>query len=187
MVARSLALLCVLACVVHADTLRPPPTLWVGGQIDLIPFVRFEDLADSVPGPSESGFEAILDYRVSPILTIGVAPRVVLGVHPNGSFDRSIYEFDLRGRITLGGQVSDDLRVHSITELGYSSIENNVRLDCSDTYLSSRGVVFGEGVGMVFRRLMLEMSYQWGHQSVGGIHPDPHQLTVGIGLLFGVN
>ena len=166
---------------------------WIGGQLDLMPSGT---LHESVLGMSASAdmasaiaFGGVLDYRVSPLVTLGFAPRVVLNVKlPTNT--NSAKQFDLRARVTVGKDVAPKFRLYGIGTLGYSIML--LPTDPMGNTYHPHGLILGFGGGISYAinpRLLFigELSYQLGYQGTTAqgvsVSFGDDYLTLGGGLL----
>jgi hypothetical protein len=180
----------------------PAPTslLWIGPQLDLMPSGSVTAQSGSNPSVSADldsaiGLGGVIEYRVSPLITVGLAPRFATPIKVHNASD-SGNQLDVRARVTVGKEVAPRFRLHGIATLGYSWIFHLVcEMDqngaCAD-YLTVKGVVFGFGAGMYYTispRLLFsaEISYQIGRQGTtfnnADLRASDDYLTLGFGLL----
>ena len=197
----------VIACVVLASSVaaaepEPAPAnlLWIGPQLDIL--AGGSVTASSGNNPSVSadldsaiGLGGLIEYRVSPLVTVGLAPRFATPIRVHNATDSGT-QLDLRARVTVGKEVAPRVRLHGIATLGYSWIfhllsEQNQMTGATD-YVTVKGVVFGFGAGLYYTlgpRLLLagEVSYQIGRQGTSIMNTDVRAsddyLTLGVGLL----
>jgi hypothetical protein len=168
---------------------------WVGGELDLMLAGQIDTTFDGVSGNSDAatafGFGGVLDYRASPWITIGLAPRFVIGVQPNNG-NASSNQLDLRARVTIGNEVAPRLRLYGIGTIGYSWIFDIFRDDLTGDQYNSDGFIWSLGVGVSYAinhrlRFTGEISYQFGYQggSVDNFNftVSDNFLTLGIGLM----
>jgi len=155
----------------------PVPTskLWFGGQVDLLASARYTAAANgmsaTISGSAAIGIEGLLDYRITRIVTVGLAPRMYVGAEPDGSSSTG-FQFDLRARVTAGDEIAPRVRLHGIGQVGYSFLEHvlefNTGMGSTQTF-NSKGLIFGLGAGIVYTyssRMLItgEISHQWGRQ-----------------------
>lgn len=180
----------------------PPPTTtppgvaplvtsktWIGGALDLQASGRLYLEVDGQSASEESnsplGVGGFIEGRVSPYITIGFAPRILIGVRAEPAEDSGT-QYDLRGRMRIGNMVAPRAHLHGIVTAGYSIISNVF----ADDFTSS-GLILGAGIGLAYTinpRLLLigELSYQVGSQ--GGelmgtdVEASSKFLTLGIGV-----
>lgn len=190
----------VSASAQPAPAPEPANLLWIGPQLDLM--ASGSVTAQSGNNPSVSadldsaiGLGGLIEYRVSPLVTVGLAPRFATPIKIHNATD-SGNQLDLRARVTVGKEVAPRFRLHGIATLGYSWIfhllcQQDQNGACAD-YLTVKGVVFGFGAGMYYTispRLLFsgEISYQIGRQGTTIANTDVRAsddyLTLGIGLL----
>ena len=186
-----------------APASEPIPTatgrLWVGPQLDIMAGgnVTLESGANSASADLESaiGLGGIVEYRVSPLVTVGLAPRFAAPIRIHQATDSGT-QVDLRARVTVGKDVAPRVRLHGIATLGYSWIfhlvsEQNQMTGASE-YTTTKGIIVGFGAGLYYTispRLLLagELSYQIGRQGTTVANTDVRAsdnfLTLGVGLL----
>jgi hypothetical protein len=168
---------------------------WIGGELDLMLAGQIDTTFDGVSGNADAatafGFGGVLDYRASPWITIGLAPRFVIGVQPNNG-NASSNQLDLRARVTIGNEVAPRLRLYGIGTIGYSWIFDIFRDDLNGDQYNSDGFIWSLGVGVSYAishhlRFTGEISYQFGYQggSVDNFNftVSDNFLTLGIGLM----
>jgi hypothetical protein len=182
---------------------EPVPTatgrLWLGPQLDIMAGgnMTVESGPNSASADLDSaiGLGGIIEYRVSPLVTVGLAPRFGTPVRLHQATDSGT-QLDLRARVTVGKDVAPRVRLHGIATLGYSWIfhlvtETNQMTGAMD-YVTTKGIVFGLGAGLYYTlspRLLLagELSYQFGRQGTTVANTDVRAsddfLTLGVGLL----
>lgn len=177
----------------------PPPSsdvkLWIGPQLDIMPIGRIHRNVAGVDASTDAsmafGLGGLLDYRVHPYFTIGVAPRFVVPVKEDEA-EESASAFDLRFRGTAGKDVSSTVRLHGIITLGYSWIFDLYE-DTAGMGHTSSGFIFGIGGGIHYAirpRVLLvgELSYQFGYQRTTitaiKVEADASYLTFGFGVVF---
>src|SRR5262249_45349948 len=82
-----------------------PANWWLGGSMDLLFFGSIEQAmmgaGTSVDTNTTVGFGGVLEYMVSPLVSIGFAPRVLIGVRPERVYESS-NQLDLRMRVAVG-------------------------------------------------------------------------------------
>lgn len=155
--------------------------LWLGGAIDLQLSGSFRLEAtymgmtsrDTADANSPLGIGGFIEARVSPYITLGFAPRVLLGVKPENS-DDSGTEYDLRARLRIGNMVAPRINLHGIVTGGYSMIRGvfsvfDQTTGLRDHYFNPSGLIFAAGIGVAYTinpRLLFigELSYQFGWQ-----------------------
>lgn len=181
----------------------PEPKLTVGGQLDLVAAGNFDIKVGNneagIGANSSLGVEGLLDYRVSQLVTIGLAPRLIAGLRPNINGAGSGTEYDVRARTTIGDFVAPKVRIHGIGELGYSWISHVFTVNGttgSSMYVTPHGLLMVIGAGMTYAvtprlRITGEISQQWGFQNTDymGTNIETHTsfLTLGVGLVGAVD
>ncbi|HUJ60433.1 MAG TPA: hypothetical protein VLX92_18155 [Kofleriaceae bacterium] len=80
------------------------PSIWLGGGLELLPFGTSEidigNLGFQSDAATAFGVNAIFEYRLGHVFTVGFAHRLVLDVHDTETHGDSAELFDLRGRLT---------------------------------------------------------------------------------------
>jgi hypothetical protein len=182
---------------------EPPPMatgrLWLGPQLDLMAGGNVTLMAGSNTASADLdnaiGLGGLVEYRVSPLVTVGLAPRFGTPIRLHQATDSGT-QLDLRARVTVGKDVAPRVRLHGIATLGYSWIfhvvsETNQMTGAMD-YVTTSGIIFGLGAGLYYTlgpRLLLagELSYQFGRQGTTIANTDVRAsdnfLTLGVGLL----
>ena len=144
----------------------PDSQTWIGGSVGLSPVGTLKSTASG--GPTFTSDAAIafqinglLDYRVTPLLSIGFAPGIIFNVTTSEG-DKSGTELDLPIRLAIGGPVAPKVRFYGFVSPGYSVLfppSGNGGAHPSGLMLG-----FGGGVGIsVARGVMLtgELGYQF--------------------------
>ena len=183
---------CAAACALSLSASVKADT-HIGGGLHLLPGGTFE-ISNGTDSESQSlgtafGMTGLVDFDVHPNLSIGVAPRLILNIKPEGETDAA-KQFDLAVRFTGGAPVgAGNIRMFGFLAPGYSTMF----FPNSDSNIDNpAGVVLGFGGGLAFAlqpglELTGELGYQMGFQSVSvngetfGITTD--FMHVGIGIL----
>jgi hypothetical protein len=190
----------VIACAAWAPTAAadpwPDPRTWLGFEADLLLAGQIKGGINNTTTTDDANSTAalgvVLDYRAAPWLTIGFAPRVVLGVEANNGNNMSFTQLDLRLRVTAGQQVAPRLRLYGIGTLGYSIVFNEVLDIINNTRVNSDGLIWSLGGGIAYSiaprvRLTGEVSYQVGYQGTTiqgqSITASDNYLTIGVGVM----
>jgi hypothetical protein len=194
----------------HAQPAPPPPPpipssapsvgsgisaarLWLGPQLDIMPSGSLNGEANgssaSFDTSSAFGLGGLVELRVARLVTLGVAPRLILPVKVSGATDSGT-EIDLRARATVGNQVGPRSRLHGIATAGYSWMVNVLALTDANgnliRYQTTSGLVIGFGMGGSYAinpRLLFvgEVSYQLGYQGTTVTEPPVMDLEVKAG------
>jgi len=176
--------------------------LWMGAQLDLLASSHYTvnemGMGGTVSGSAAIGAEALIDYRIGRYISLGVAPRVFVGAEPD--FSRSTgYQFDLRGRITVGDEVAPRIRVHGIVQGGYSFLVHSFDYDNGmggTQHVNSQGFIFGGGAGVAYTyssRMLItgELTHQWGRQNASimgvDVEASANDWTLGGGILVAMD
>ena len=187
------------APAVSAPPPAPQARLWVGPQLDIMTAgsVTLSAAGNTASADLDNaiGLGGIAEYRVTPLVTVGLAPRFATPVRLHQA-NESGSQLDVRARVTIGKDVAPRVRLHGIATLGYSWLfhvvaENNT-MTGSSSYVTPSGFVVGFGAGVYYTispRLLLagELSYQIGRQGTTISNVDVRAsddfLTLGVGLL----
>jgi hypothetical protein len=145
---------------------EPGPRAWIGGSLGLSPIGTLKSTASGGPTFTDDAAVAfqingLLDYRVTPLLSIGFAPGIIFNVKTSGG-DSSGTELDLPIRLALGGPVAPKVRLYGFVSPGYSVLFPPS--DSGGGHPSGLMLGFGGGVGVrVARGVMLtgELGYQF--------------------------
>lgn len=178
-------------------TAESEPRIWIGPQLDLLPLGNLHaeagDTTVDVDTATTVGFGGALDVRVTPYVSLGIAPRLIIGVKGDDD-DESRNQLDLRARVTVGSEVAPRVRVHGIGTIGYSMILDAIEI--ADETKSASGLIAGFGAGMGYRlqpnlQLTGEITYQLGWQGTSfegvDIEISDRFLTLGVGLLVALD
>lgn len=99
----------------------------VQAQVEMLPVgdveIGVDDQSQSYDAELAYGISAAFDYAVTPYLSVGVAPRLVLNVRPDGSEfedDDAGKQLDLRARVLAHLPVAPKLEVFGSLTPGYS-------------------------------------------------------------------
>jgi len=191
-----------------AANAEPPPApavpeatdpLWIGPQLDLMVSgsVDVEANGQTASGNLDTAFGlgGVLEYRVSPLVTVGFAPRFAVPVKVNQA-NTSGEQLDLRARITVGKEVAPRFRLHGIATLGYSWIfgmfSQQNQMTGANESISTSGIIGGLGAGTYYTinphlLFVAELSYQYGRQGTTIQNVDVRAsdtfVTFGFGLM----
>jgi hypothetical protein len=152
----------------------PFKALSVSAQVDLMPVgsidVKFGELEESVDTDFAYGLGVNVLYRVSPMLSFGLAPRYILNVKGSDSEDdvddEAAKELDLRARVQVELPVAPQLSVFGHVSPGYSIV---FVPDSGDEDFKGLVVAFGAGATYdLAPNLYLtgDVSYQLGFHEV---------------------
>jgi hypothetical protein len=99
------------------------PRLWLGGNLGVSPIgtikVGVGDQTASGDASAAVGVSGFIEYRVTPLFSIGFAPNILLHVQADGA-DDSATALDLPIRLSIGGDVAPRIRVYGFASPGYS-------------------------------------------------------------------
>jgi len=178
--------------------------LSIGGSVGLSPIGALKSQVSGGPAFSDDAATAfqvngLLDYRVTPLLSIGFAPGIIFNVKTSNG-DSSGTELDLPLRLALGEPVAPKIRVYGFVSPGYSVLFPPS--NSGSGHPSGLMVGFGGGVGLrVAPGIMLtgELGYQFRFLSTtetinlgtigGGIDVTSHvslqenYLTLAVGVV----
>lgn len=100
-----------------------PVKLWLGGHLGVSPIgtQKTEALGLSTSVDTATAFElgGRAEFQVTPLVTIGFAPSILLGVKAKGA-DRASSELDLPLRLALGGPIAPRIRLYGFAAPGFS-------------------------------------------------------------------
>ncbi|HEY6223050.1 MAG TPA: hypothetical protein VIW26_04655 [Gemmatimonadales bacterium] len=151
----------------HAQGVPEPPSsarLWLGGDLAVSP-VGTERYTTTARTPLSSALNTmysaglLLDYRVSSVVSVGLAPAVIFNWG-------NVMLLGLPARLTVGGEFASGTRLYAFATAGYEhSIGLPSDLDPGGEE-SDAGFIAGAGAGVAFRiapRLVLngELGYQF--------------------------
>lgn len=174
-----------LASSAHADKLE------IGGQLQLLPLgsIEFED--ESEDTAVAFGIAGTVDYRVHPNISVGLAPRLILGVQADGA-EESATQLDLAARITGHVPVAPKVDLFAFASPGYSF---TFPPEESDALGTPSGFALGFGGGAAFKvsptlaitgELGYSLSFQGGTAEVLGTELDydygTNFLHLGVGV-----
>jgi len=214
----ALLLVLVLPAVAYAQGAPPPPpppppgggaggpvgpapgpgTVWVGGSFGILPSGSFNE--DDGMGSTVSSdlamayaLNAIVEYQLSPLISIGLNPRYVFNVIPSDATGDAASMLDLRARVSAGQDVAPQIRVYGFAAVGWSIIYPPSSAMSS---VNSSGPTATGGAGVSYAvnprlRMFGEGGYEVGFQSISqnGVSVDAKaqylELNVGIQAAFG--
>ena len=129
----------------------PAPKMRAQAQIELLPIGTGEgkigDTSMSTDTAMAYGVSAMFDYAITPYLSIGVAPRLVLNVisdKPDDG-DKADKELDLRARLVGHFPVATGLEAYAALTPGYSFV-----LSSTDGVNSAKGFALGGALGVTY-------------------------------------
>ena len=161
--------LVALALPARADE-QSSSTTYVGAELALMPSGTFTSDFANVRLDSDAdtayavGF--FVEDRITPLISVGFAPRMVVNVAPSNSDRETGQQLDLRAKLGVGKEVLPRLRVFGNFYPGYS-----IGFPPSDSMITTHphGFILGLGGGVGFAlgkrsELSVELGYQWGFQ-----------------------
>jgi hypothetical protein len=164
----SLATLASTAGLAGFSSAAHAGNLEVGGQLQIAPAgsVEFsvdgDDDSESVDTDTAFGLVGIVDYVINPNVSVGFAPRLVLGVAGDGA-DESATQLDLAARITGRLPVAPKVDLFAYLAPGYSF---TFPPEEADELGTPSGPSVGVGAGAAFKvtpviSLVGELGYSW--------------------------
>lgn len=160
----------------HAQSATPLGTVsdskvWIGGHLGLSPIGSLEASASgggnsvSASVDAAAAFEigGLIEYRVTPNISIGFTPTVLLNVKGTDDKD-SATALDLPLRLSAGANVAPRVRLYGFAAPGYSILFPPSDAQGNTTHPSGFMLGFGGGVGYrVAPKFMLagELGYQF--------------------------
>lgn len=170
--------------------------VWVGGNLGLSPLghrkietqVLGATVSDSEDTATAFQIGGLIEYRPIHLVSVGFAPAVILNVKDNDGND-SGSALDLPLRVTVGDDISPNIRLYGFGTLGYSFVfpPDNLQLDSTPS-----GVMFGLGGGASLRvmaklRATAELGYHFrplsGTENGVDYNFDLNYLTFSAGLI----
>jgi len=173
------------------------PKLWIGGGLELHPIGTISvsaggQSADFGTDTTVYGLDVVALYAVTPLISVGVAPRYIMGIKGGNATD-SATMYDLRAVGAVGKDVAPKIHAFGGAGLGYASISIPDQGGMSQPSPSGLTLSFMGGAGYaVSPKLMVTamLSYELGFESVsvGGQSADEkfNFLSFGVGILAGV-
>lgn len=141
--------------------------IWVGGHLGLSPLgtLKAEAMGTSDSTDAATAFEigGRLEFQVAPLVSIGIAPTILLGVKSKDASD-SATQLDLPLRIAVGGEVAPKIRIYGFAAPGYSILFPPSSGTGDTQHPSGFMIGFGGGVGYRIApkfTLAGELSYQF--------------------------
>jgi hypothetical protein len=114
------------------EAAKPAPRFTVGAQLELMPTGSFDISLSGPTGNADASFDTTTAFGVSGVfaydvtrnLSIGVAPRLIMGVNftvPDATdTGDDAKQFDLRARIAVHGEIAPKLQIYGYAAPGYS-------------------------------------------------------------------
>lgn len=168
----------------------PATKMRAGAQLEMLPMGSLEvPLGDGASVSADTavayGVSATFDYAVTPFLSVGVAPRLILnikGEDTDGDSD-AFKELDLRARVLAHFPVAKGVEVFGSVSPGYSIIMGDSDFD------DPKGFALAGAVGATYdvspkAYLSAEVGYQRAFASVseGGMSSDFDLSFLHVGL-----
>jgi hypothetical protein len=175
----------------------PESKLWIGGDFGVSPVGTLKASAQgqssSLDSATAFGIGGLIDYHVTPIISVGFAPNLLFNVKATSDND-SGSELDLPIRVSAGGDVAPKVRLYGFLAPGYSIYfpPSNGQGDIGHP----SGFMLGLGGGAGFQvapKVMLtgELGYQFRFSSVNFAGTDIslqiNYLTFAAGAVFAIN
>lgn len=143
----------------------------------------------SVDTRTTVGFGGLVDRMLSPLVSVGFAPRVLIGVRPDKNLESST-QVDLRLRVAVGSNMTPRTRFYGFVAPGYSVIFLPRQMDGRHFHPHGMIAAFGAGISVAMSgRLALvgEIGYQLGYQGTTMYDVDvtfqDNLLHLGVGLV----
>lgn len=161
------------------------PKVRVQAQIEMLPVGSFSSSEGNVSASVDTAFaygvSAGIDYAVHPLISVGVAPRLVLNVNADGADGDAGKEIDLRARVLAHYPVSPGLEVYGSLSPGYAIVTSG-----QDGVDSATGLSVAGAVGVTYDvspTLFVsgELGYQRAFTSVEQMDVDVSYLHLGLG------
>jgi opacity protein-like surface antigen len=133
------------------STTAPAPKMSVQAQVEVLPVGSASNSSDGMTTSSDAavayGITGAFDYAVTPYLSVGVAPRLVLNVNGKGAdaSEKSSQEIDLRARVLAHLPVAKDLEVYASVMPGYTIVTSPV-----DGISNATGFAIGGAAGLTY-------------------------------------
>jgi hypothetical protein len=196
-VVSAVAVAMVVPGLAHAQS-EPGPKVWIGGSLGLSPVGTLKAKVDALnlDASDDAGvafqINGLIDFRVTPLLSIGFAPGIIFNVKATND-DTSGSELDLPIRVTLGGPVAPKIRMYGFVSPGYSIFYPP---SDADALGHPAGFMLGFGGGAGFRvapgvMLTGELGYQFRFLSntVNGVDftLQNNYLTFAVGLVAAIH
>lgn len=184
-----------------APMMMPPPpqaspvgSTWIGLGATLMFGGKVDESAMGTSGSADLdtayAFVGTLDYQVSDLISIRLMPQYILNIKaPSDTNSETAY--DLRGGLTIGGDVAPQIRVYGVGAIGYSSVSFPSQNGTSIP--NGTGPSVTAGIGMAYAvspttRFTVEGTYEEAFDNVStmGVSLDfkPHYLQLGAGVQF---
>jgi hypothetical protein len=165
------ALLIVLLSSASAHAEEQVGSAWIGAELSVLPKGTFTSdflnvrLDSDVTTAYGVGF--FVEDRVTPLITVGFSPRMLVNVAPSNSDRETGQQLDLRVKIEAGHEVIPRLRAYGVVTPGYS-----IGFPPSDSLITKShptGFIIGVGGGLGLAlgqrsELTVELGYTWGFQ-----------------------
>jgi hypothetical protein len=165
----------------------PAPKLSAGAQIDLLPIGSYDVKVGEFESDGDLAFAygigASIDYAVTPMISVGFAPRYIMNVKDTDSDGDAASELDLRLRVKASFPVSPGMAAYGFVTPGYSIIM--APEDAGDVD-DPAGFAIGFGGGATYDvspSLFVngELGYQLGFQKSDAFEFQTAYLHIGFG------
>lgn len=164
-------------------------------QLELLPRGHFE-VSDSGSGTTHAsgdlkaafGISGTFGYDVIPHVSVGIAPRLVLGVAAAKSEAESMRELDLRGRVAVHARIASVAELYGFVAPGYSWVTPPEGTGAEGAVVAFGAGITGDIDSTFF--MSLELGYQKGFQTLrtGGNELDStfdfYSVGIGAGARF---
>ena len=175
-----------------------PPKLWVGGGVSINPIGTISaggggQTVDVGTDTGVFGIDALALYSVTPLISVGVAPRYLLNIKGGNGNGDSAKMYDIRAVGAVHKELAPKIMGFGGAGLGYASISIPDQMGMSVPSASGMTLSFFGGAGFALGpKLALTgtLSYELGFESVsvGGQSADEKYnfLSFSVGILAGV-
>jgi opacity protein-like surface antigen len=149
--ASSLATSSAFAQEAGAPASDTSPKMRLGAQVEVLPVgsgkATVGDTSMTNDAAVAYGVTGTFDYALTPYLSVGVAPRLVLNVTPDNAApgDRADKELDLRARVLGHFAVAPKLEVYAAVAPGYAIVMSG-----QDGINNSSGFAIGGAAGVTY-------------------------------------
>jgi Outer membrane protein beta-barrel domain len=179
-----------------APTAASDSKLWIGGNLAVSPLgslsASIGNSSLSIDTATSFGFGGLIEYRVTPIFSVGFAPNFILGIKADGGdSSKTATGLDLPIRVSAGAEVAPQVRLYGFVSPGYATVFPPSDPN-GDTASNASGFMLGFGGGAGYRvapKIMLtgELGYQIRFLSEDGQSEHLNYLTIALGVVVAMN